>query len=186
MACCPFWIGIGRRRVVKFAVSDPGTSDCVDVGAPTDEQCRSYFGSDVSIIQHVPSMSAPDEHLGEQCRHDTSIEYVPPTNASSNDIDIYNPSDADVSINPGVMIKADQVIVDLETKQLETAARGCPLGATTSERQTCHVDDDDEDINDNVVLDPGILDASIIHRSTSWISRLRTLKRPGFGSLCLH
>ena len=82
------------------------------------------------------------------------------TNASSNDIDIYKSSDADVSINPGVMIKASQVIVDLEIKQLETATRGCPLGATTSERQTCHVDDDDEDINNNVVLDPGTLDAA--------------------------
>ena len=57
-------------------------------------------------------------------------------------------------------MKADQVIVDLETKQLETAARCCPLGATTSEHQTCHLDDDDKDINNNVVLDSGTLDVA--------------------------
>ena len=48
----------------------------------------------------------------------------------------------------------------LRLKQLETGGPGFPLGATTSERQTCHVDDDDEDINNNVVLDPGTLDAA--------------------------
>ena len=106
-------------ELLRIAVSNCETADYVDVGAHKDEQRRSYFGSDVFITRHVPSMSAPDKHLGEQCRYDTSIMYVPPTNASSNDIDIHNSSDADVSINPGVMIKADQVIVDLETKQLD-------------------------------------------------------------------
>jgi hypothetical protein len=61
---------------------------------------------------------------------------------------------------PIVFHKLESVIVDLRTKQLETAARVLFLGATTSERQTCHVDDDDEDINNNVVLDPGTLDAA--------------------------
>ena len=80
--------------------------------------------------------------------------------ASYNDIDMYNSglSTADVSIDSGETIKAGQVIVDLETKQLESAARVMSIGATTSVRQTCHVDDEDDDINNNVVLDPGTLD----------------------------
>ncbi len=83
-------------------------------------------------------------------------------------------STADMSIDPGVTIKADPVMVDLETKQLESAARDGPLGATTSVRQTCvEGDDDDNDINNNVVLDAKplscyeLLALRVVHRPTS-------------------
>ena len=68
----------------------------------------------------------------------------------------------DVGVYNSRLSFADPVIVDLETKQLESAARYLSIGATTSVRQTCVDDDDDNaDINNNVVLDhPGTLDTA--------------------------
>ena len=40
-------------------IVESGTSDPADAGAFADEQRRSNIRSDVSIIEHVPSMSAP-------------------------------------------------------------------------------------------------------------------------------
>ena len=40
-------------------IVDSRTSDRVDAGALPDQQCCSNSRSDVSIIEHVPSMSAP-------------------------------------------------------------------------------------------------------------------------------
>ena len=77
------------------------------------------------------------------------------------DVDSWTAGVVDVSlssIDPGVVIEADpqlaSAIVDFRTKQLETAARRCPVGASTVNDDDD--DDDDEDINNNAVIDPAL------------------------------
>ena len=87
------------------------------------------------------------EHVDEQCRSDISIKYVPSTSEPLADVDSRTARVVDVSAD----LQLESAIVDSRTKQLETAARCCPIGAST-----INVDEDDEDINNNAVIDPAL------------------------------
>ena len=95
-----------------------------------------------TVIDGLPSSIGPGvaveagEHVDEQCRSDISIRYVPSTSAPSADVDSWTARVVDVSLSstgPGVVIEADpqlaSAIVDTRNKQLETAARRCPVCA---------------------------------------------------------
>ena len=99
-----------------------------------------------SSIDHGATVEA-GERAGEQCCADIFINNVPSASTLLGDVDSWTACVADVDAD----LRLESAIVDSRTKQLETAARCCSIGAST-----ITVDDDGEDINSNVVVDPAL------------------------------
>ena len=145
--------------------------------------------------------------MDEQCRSDIRIKYVSSTRAPSADVDSWTACVAGASlssIDPGVVVEADpqlaSAIVDSRTKQLETAtAPKNQMTMTTTisatmlsfiQRYRLPRTHGLTNLWVTLVIRRStnwiVRSRLINHRSTSWIDKLRSLKRPGYGSHCLH
>ena len=140
--------------------------------------------------------------MDEQCRPDISIKYVPPqvhlwpmlirvllvllalTPTSSSSLpllilglsswrlrpEVSAPSVLRQRLRPDVVPSALRLRPDVVPSALQQSTT-----PTTAKISTTMLS-----------LIQELLMLLIVHRLTSWISKLRTLKRPAFGSFCLH
>jgi hypothetical protein len=155
------------RSSVRFGVDIAANPSPWSEDGQSDQGTQSIVG--LGCVANPSPWSEDSQSDQGPTRHIVGLEFrlpPPPCHAQGRNASRFGLASAEgellksaghIGVYNSSLCCADPVIVDLETKQLESAARDCPLDATTSVRQTCVDDDDDnDDINNNVVLDhPG-------------------------------